>query len=308
MNDDTVDLPPAYDVVAEHKALMRAHRQMVRAWRRTNPATRSVSLRRISANRKLSNVTHVAVAGRPRKKIVPPKTGRASSLFLSIEATCSNSCPFKGRGCYVQAGANKKLVKRLDDAAEELSIDDAVAEGAAAVDGAFRRGVPQDGVKGGRDLRLFESGDAGSEAGARMLADSAHRWTQRGGGAVWGYTHWWREIPRAAFGVIHVAGSVETIDDADLAYEKGYLPALVVSKFEGDKPYKLDGSRNGLRLVPCPFETRGTTCVHCRLCLDRTPTNAVIGFQAHGPGKKKVVEQLIKVSALIGRSRERHGR
>lgn len=255
-----------------------------------------VSFQHTSSNSKLSPVRHI------EKKIVVPETGRVSSLYWSIAATCPSTCPFLNDGCYVQVGRRtRKLTRELDEAATGMSPEEVLQCVVDALDGVFRRGVPQDGVKGGRDLRLAECGDFVGEAGARMLAGAAQRWLERGGGTPWGYTHCWRGIPREAFDPIHIAASVETIDDADEAYERGYLPAMVVPEFKEAKPYPLEGSRNGLKLIPCPAEIKGTTCVECRLCLERTPKRAVIGFQAHGNQKNKVIETLLSVDTLVRR-------
>lgn len=268
---------------------------------------RIVSFKHVSSNRKLSQVKHLRVAGQEKPRIVPPATGRVSSLYLPVNPTCPAGCPFKNNGCYAQAG-NVRLARRLDEAAAGMSAEQVVRRGADAIDRAFTHGVPQDGAHGGRDLRLLESGDVANAAGARALAGAAQRWLERGGGTVWAYTHWWREIPREAFGPIKIAASVETVDDADKAHERGFLPALVVPEFQHAKPYTLEGSRNRLKLIPCPFETKGKTCAECRLCLDRTPKRAAIGFAAHGPGLRKVKEQLVAVNALVQRGTHRRKR
>ena len=109
-------------------------------------------------------------------------------------------------------------------------------------------------------------------------------------------------MPREAFGVIRVAASVESVFDADQAFERGYLPALLVGKFDGPNTYSLPQSMHGLKLIPCRFETRGKTCVECRLCLDQTPKRAAIGFEPHGRDKTKVEQRLLPLSALLNTS------
>jgi hypothetical protein len=49
-----------------------------------------------------------------------------------------------------------------------------------------------------------------------------------------------------------------------------------------------------LKVVPCLFETRGRTCVQCRLCLDRDllGMGVAIAFQVHGKAADDVRRRL----------------
>ena len=51
------------------------------------------------------------------------------------------------------------------------------------------------------------------------------------------------------------------------------------------------------KVVPCPAEDGKTTCVECRLCLDRdlTRLGVAIGFAAHGHQQASVVKRLTVV-------------
>jgi hypothetical protein len=149
----------------------------------------------------------------------------------------------------------------------------------AKIDKLFVRGVPQDGARGGRDLRLHVSGDAFSTTGAELLAGAADRWLSRGGGSVWTFTHLWRRIPRASWGPISVLASVETRIEAREAIELGYAPALTVQEHDGPHAISLG---DGARAVPCVAQTRGITCVECRLCLDNLVPERGITLALHG--------------------------
>lgn len=67
----------------------------------------------------------------------------------------------------------------------------------------------------------------------------------------------------------------------DLARAPGDA-VIVVDKFASDKAFLEPNS--GMGLVPCAAETRRTTCVECRLCLDvdLLERNVAIAFEAHG--------------------------
>lgn len=222
----------------------------------------------------------------------------ACTTDVSIAATCSDACPFKSAGCYVRSGRTKNIAARLDQASAGWSAEQVVADEAYLIDRAFRGGpVPQDGARGGgRDLRLHVGGDVGSAAGAMLLAGAAERWQKRRGGKVWTFTHRWAEIPRATFGRISVLASVEVPQDIEVARRAGYASAIVVGAFPSPRAFPLPGTT--AKIIPCPAETRSTTCIECRLCLDADKLlerNRAIGFAAHGPGAGRVRQTLVQL-------------
>ncbi len=229
------------------------------------------------------------------------------TTHVAMTPTCPSSCPFLGTesepgGCYALAGGDRKAVADLNAAARArgLSADDVTRHEVRAIDAAFEGHfrIPKNGGKDGKqplDLRLHISGDVGGEGGARMLAKAIDRWRERGGGAVWTYTHRWRTIPREAWGRINVLASVDRPDEIELARERGYASAIVVDRFRDTKTFTLDGHD----IVACPAETKDrtgvdATCVDCRLCLDHDliDLGLTIGFEAHGPRKSQAIRAL----------------
>jgi hypothetical protein len=278
-----------------------------------NPAV--VTIAAPSANRKLAPVEMRAnTTARLRPVPVGPYV---AATMLPIAQTCSDLCAFKGSGCMATDGFTGGAVRKLEHAADGLTplrIAEIEAEeidrtwratgSSIAGYGGVRKvkngGVPQLGGRDGRsgiDLRLHVAGDIRGVRAAWVLAGAAHRWQARGGGSVWTFSHSWRDIPRKDWGVISVLASIEDSRDAQEARDGGYAPALVVDHFpDGDRTF----ARAGTRWVPCPAETRGATCISCRLCLDRTDwlrdSNHGIAFQAHGPGAAKARRKLPVVS------------
>lgn len=267
---------------------------------KTHPVA-AIDFQSKAANRKLSPVQLLPGKTRPHFKALRPFIATTST---SIQATCPDSCTFKGdgatvqNGCYAESGFTKIKSQALDDAGHGVSAD-AIAEAEAnALDKSFRGGrIPQDGARGGRDLRLHVFGDCTTAKGARHLASASERWRRRGGGSVFTFTHSWRTIPRSAWGkAISVLASVERAEDIEVARKRGYPAAIVVAAFpEGDKAFTLSGSKTSI--VPCPAETKGTTCTSCRLCLDHNlyETKTTIAFAAHGRTANIVKEQLVQV-------------
>ncbi len=203
----------------------------------------------ITCNRKLARVDAIPGLTRPGLKPQPPFV---AATFASIAATCGPTCPFLGAGCYALAGVTRFVARRLDAAAIGLSPDEVIAREADLIARAFRRGrVPQDGRRGGR------------------------------------------EVPRGAWHKITVLASVERPQDIEHARARAYAAAIVVERFPSARAFRLPGST--ARIVPCPAELvdsagkRRTTCVQCRLCLDRDllALNIAIAFEVHGPGSRK---------------------
>lgn len=253
-----------------------------------------VSVAKQSANRKLAPVIFEPVpGGRPRPI---PQGPFCSSTDVSIWATCPDSCPYKHNGCYKESysGYNSRALS-LDQRAvrgKYTALDVTTAE-AMAIDGMFRKGVPQDGARGGRDLRLHVGGDVSCAVGAGLLASAARDWGRRGGGTVWTYTHRWREIPSRSWAGISVLASVEKVEDIPDAHRRGYAAAITLVAFPRRKRFRIPGSP--FSIIPCPSETRKRTCVQCRLCFDTERLRReklVIGFVVHGRDAKKAKKHL----------------
>lgn len=240
-----------------------------------------VSVQPRSANSKLApQRVEIAKSGRPRFVPVGPFV---ASTYVSIASTCPDSCAFKASGCYAKAGATHLTMAGLDRAALGLVALDVTLAEAAAIDALCPRGVPQDGAKGGRDLRLHVGGEVSCTKGARALAAAVERWLGRGGGAAWSFTHRWRTIPREAWGRISVLASCESMDDVTAATARRYACAVVVPRFpNGQRPFGFAGRR----AIPCLNEAgTGLTCAQCRICLKDHAVlerGDLIAFAAHG--------------------------
>lgn len=252
-------------------------------WRKQLPriGTPAVRMQEESANSKLAPLRYEPHKARLRPVPIPPY---CSSTYASIDATCPPSCTFKGAGCFADAGFTKIAGQRMDRAAHGLPAVEIIRQEVIALDRAFGGGsIPQDGARGGRDLRLHVGGDCANATGAAMLARAAQRWRDRGGGSVWTYTHLWPIVYRHQWGpAIAVLASCERVDQFPKARAMGYAPAIVVPDFPSRRAFRLPGS--SVRIIPCPAETGSVTCIECRLCLDRDllAMNAAIGFAAHG--------------------------
>lgn len=258
-----------------------------------------------AANRKLAPVEMQA---NTTERLRPVPVGPyCAATYVSIDSTCPDSCTFKDAGCYVRTGFTAQLARELDVAAppdpagviraEAMLIDQSFPELAPGPSWRRRRRrggpIPQDGARGGRDMRLHVGGDCPTAESARVLAAAVDRWYARGGGSVWTYTHWWHVVPREAWGRISVLASCETPEQVVAARARGYVPALVVRYFPDRRAFRIRGIVG--RVIPCPAETGKRTCVECRMCFDDDALReraAVIGFAAHGLGSAEMRRNL----------------
>lgn len=251
-----------------------------------------VSLQRATANRKLAPQRAVMTSTDRRR--LEPVGPYCASTYVSIAATCPASCPFKSGGCFAAASSGHLTMRRLDAAAVGMSALEVTQVEAETIDRAWLRGVPQDGARGGRDLRLHVGGEVSDVLGAELLAGAAERYQARGGGAVWSFTHQWEHgVDREAWGPVSVLASVQDVRAAEGAAALGYAPAIVLPVFPSAKAFRLRGSDR--RWIPCPAETRKTTCVDCRLCLDddRLREHRLgIAFAVHGRDADKARARL----------------
>lgn len=208
------------------------------------------------------------------------KVGDVAATYAPIRQTCPESCPLRDNGCYAQSGNVSFSVRRLERETEGMNGDTvAVLEGDEIADLARRAPL-------GHALRIHVSGDATSDFRAQQLARGAQVWK----GPVWSYTHAWRDVARASWGRVSVLASCETLDDVARARGKGYAAALVVASHPADgRAYR---APNGVKVIPCPSQTRDVLCTECRLCWNDAnlrEQNACIAFAVHGATKKRAL-------------------
>jgi hypothetical protein len=222
------------------------------------------------------------------------KKGKVSATYGSIANTCPKSCPLQDSGCYAQFGHTNIHVKRADKVTAGMTPLQAAKLEANAINASFKGGdIPQDGTKGGRDLRLHVSGDCKTKGAAKALAKAGDKWYERGGGAIWCYTHAWEKVERDNWGEVSILASVEDPTQTKLAKAQGYASAIVVQTFPSEKAFKVEES--DVSWIPCPQQTKGVSCSDCRLCFnaDRLRDNDMgIAFAVHGSGSKKAVRKL----------------
>lgn len=203
------------------------------------------------------------------------KLGVASTTYAP-QVSCPTDCVFLGAGCYAERGLVRMVgTKYVNDVAEKMEatpIDVAIAEAKA---------IDEMATVVGRPLRLHTVGDCASDEAAQIVSAAAERYTKRGGGPVWSYSHAWKDVERSSWGDVSIFASCETAEQVKHARERGYATALVVDEFASDKLYEV----GDVKILPCPAQTRHTTCSDCRLCFNGVGVHDrgySIGFAIHG--------------------------
>jgi hypothetical protein len=212
------------------------------------------------------------------------KLGNAATTYAA-QASCPTSCPFmNGGGCYAEDGNVGFATIRLNKAAAAaFSGPLEVAEAEAAK-------IDTLNAAAGRPLRLHTVGDCSTDEAALLVSAASERYTARGGGPVWTYTHAWRDVRRESWGKVSVFASCETAEDVRQAKARGYQTSIVVEKFTNNKRHVLDaraGDAAGVDVLPCPQQTAaGVTCSSCKRCFDdqniATLGGYSIAFEVHG--------------------------
>lgn len=210
------------------------------------------------------------------------KTGPVSATYVTQDS-CPD-CPFKGNGCYAEAGPTGITTNNLNKA-EPLTPEEIAQLEAEAIDS----------LTGRQDLRLHIVGDCKTDQAALIVSSAMKRHRKKKGKTAWTYTHAWRDVNHDSWQGENILASVESEEQIAEANAKGYACAIVVPKFERDKAYKLGDHK----LIPCLYQTKGTQCIDCRLCMNTEAlrrTGYSIAFEPHGTRKKKVFMQLDMVN------------
>ncbi len=203
------------------------------------------------------------------------------SVTMAAQCSCPPSCPFLGNGCYAEHGLQGIHTKRQNKKA------------VSAIDEARQEAVAINALSGKRPLRLHVVGDCATNLAAKTVSKAAQAYTAKHGKPVWTYTHAWRNVDRRSWGSVSALASCETTSQVHQALGRGYAAAMTVSQHPADGKAH---SKDGLKLIPCPEQTRNATCDTCRLCWDDAALlarKAVITFEAHGTGAKAVRQALV---------------
>lgn len=208
------------------------------------------------------------------------KLGKGCAATYVSPATCPESCPLRGSGCYAEEFRSyvpglRKLMN------SKASAEAAIDHEALLIENA-RRVLYSTGAR--PPLRLHVVGDVDGDESAALLAWACRDWP----GAVWTYTHRWRTTLAcySRWGRISMLASIDHFDQAAEALALGYAPAIVVGQASAAR-----FDRDGVRWTHCPAQRdKAKTCTRCRLCWHADKLLAAkrgIVFETHGQRRTK---------------------
>jgi hypothetical protein len=204
------------------------------------------------------------------------KLGLTHATYAS-QRSCPSDCAFMGNGCYAEGGPTGIHTRRLNNAAVHATPLEVAEAEAAAIDT----------LSGTLDLRIHVVGDCTTSKAADLVSSAALRRIRRSR-RIWSYTHAWRDVEREAWQDVSVLASCERPEQAIEALDKGWAAAVVLPIFKDERLHV----QGGLKVLPCPHQTRGVKCVDCGLCMNAERLHGkgiAVGFVPHGARKKRVL-------------------
>lgn len=199
-------------------------------------------------------------------------------VTTSSKSTCPTSCPLRDNGCYAETGPlvihwNKVSSGALGGTLEELCAQ----------------------IKSLPKHQLWRYGQAGDLPGNGVTiywGELLKLIQANRGRNGFGYTHYDMTIPGNATSVrtANVSGftinlSANSLEHADELADLGIAPVVVILPADATAS---TCTPKGRMVAICPASAGANiTCASCAICAHPT-RKAIIGFPAHGSGKKKV--------------------
>ena len=206
------------------------------------------------------------------------KVGKGVFVSTTSSATCPDSCALKGAGCYAEAAPLGWHWDKVSKGQKGRPFDEFLLQVRALRRGEFWRHNQAGDLPG--------LGDALDHKSLKALVD-ANR-----GRRGFTYTHKplaskadrkaVKEANAQGFTVNLSTDNVTKADEA-MALAIGPVVTILPSTQEG----KVTTTPAGHKVLVCPADTKGWTCLKCQLCY-QADRKFVIGFPAHGNRKRKV--------------------
>ena len=211
-------------------------------------------------------------------------------VSTSSADTCPAACPFRaGGGCYADYGPLTIHWRKISAGQRGASWGEFVAM--------------IDRLPVGQPWRHNQAGDLPGKSNRIDRAKLRSLVRANTGKRGWTYTH--KPLTEANVRAIREANdngfcvNVSANDIAHAVSVKQEFPGLPVAcVLPADTVAKVQ-TVDGVRIVTCPATLRdGVTCADCMLC-QRADRDFVIGFPAHGSGKKKAENAAGRIALSI---------
>lgn len=199
-------------------------------------------------------------------------------VTTSSKETCPSTCPFNnGGGCYAASGPLAIHWSKVTKGERGGTIKELCHQVA---------GLPQ-----GQLWRHNQAGDLPGVDGKIHAAELRALVKANKGKRGFTYTHKPMTMPNmklvkeANDGGFTINLSANNMSHADELAALNVGPVVVV--VPEDHP-QTSFTAEGRKVVVCPEQTHGTSCVDCRLCAS-TRNGIIIGFRAHGSSRKRMI-------------------
>lgn len=210
------------------------------------------------------------MSGNAKTGLIPVSTSSSS--------TCPDNCSFKGDGCYADTGPLQIHWKKVSAGERGTDLDTFCAQ---------IRKLPK--------FQLWRHNQAGDLAGRDGVIDQValHKLVSANRGRHgFTYTHYDPTNPDNARALAYANGqgftvnlSAETLDQVDQYLALGVGPVVVTLPADARGAHK---TPLGHDVITCPtYENDSVSCATCAIC-QKADRKTVIGFPAHGSGKKRV--------------------
>lgn len=198
-------------------------------------------------------------------------------VTTSSRSTCPISCPLRGNGCYPEYGPMKLHWDKVSDRSRGGTLEELCTQ-----------------IKGLPKHQLWRYGQAGDLPGDGTLIDSdglLQLVRANQGRKGFGYTHYDPAIPENAGAIAGATAngftinlSANNLEHADELADLGVGPVVVILPADATAS---TCTPKGRMVAICPASAGANiTCATCAICAHPT-RKAIIGFPAHGTGKKK---------------------
>lgn len=202
-------------------------------------------------------------------------------VSTSSKATCPDACPFKSGGCYAQGGPLNIHWNKVTSGERGTDFD------------TFCKSIAK--LPKGQLWRHNQSGDLAGENNV-IDVDKLRQLTNANRGRK-GFTYTHKPMtPENSEAVKHANENGFTVNlSANNLRHADELKSLNVGPVVVVLPSDQVGNTvtpDGHKVVVCPATYReGVNCANCQLC-QKVNRSVIVGFPAHGVGKKKVDEKV----------------
>lgn len=200
-------------------------------------------------------------------------------VTTSSKSTCPTSCPLKGNGCYAENYPMAIHWSKVSEGRRGGTLEELCTQ---------IHKLPK-----GQLWRYGQAGDLPGDGTLIDLAGLLQITNANQGRKGFGYTHYDPVIAENATAVtmanaygFTVNLSANSLEHADQLADLGIAPVVTMLPADADTPVH---TPKGRLVTICPASgpnDTGITCATCAICAHPT-RKAIIGFPAHGTGKKK---------------------